>query len=594
MVQWGRASLEEGPVTTRIDCDLLVVGSGAAGLAAAVTAAWHGLQVVVAEKARDFGGTTAWSGGWMWIPGNPLARRAGIVEDENHPRTYLRHVLGPHFDEARVNAFLDAAPRMVAFFEAHTALRFEAGLGIPDTYGDAPGAGTGGRSVIAAPYDARKLGDLAGRLRRPLAETTFKGLTIQAGPDLAAFMNVTRSPRAFLHVAQRVGRHFIDLAVHGRAMQLRNGLALVARLLRSAQGLRVTLRSSAPAVRLLGAGGVVHGAVLAAPEGEVEVHARRGVVLATGGFAHDEARRRALFPAPDQHWTLAVPSATGDGARLAESVGGHFDAGLAAPAAYCPVSLVPYADGSVGRFPHIIERGKPGIIAVLADGRRFCNEGNGYHDYVTALLRAVPPGQEVASWLVCTHAFERRYGLGIARPAPLSIAPLIRSGYLKTGRTLAELARHCGIDPAGLERTVAEYNGHARNGLDPAFGRGATLYNRYQGDASHQPNPCVAPLEPGPFLAVKVVPGSFGTFAGVRTDAHARVLDAGDRPIPGLYAAGTDMASVMGGCYPAGGINLGPAMTFGYVAARHAAGADDPAVDATGTIAIKSSRESQV
>jgi succinate dehydrogenase/fumarate reductase flavoprotein subunit len=252
-------------------------------------------------------------------------------------------------------------------------------------------------------------------------------------------------------------------------------------------------------------------------------------------------------------------------------VGGRVDDTLAAPAAWCPVSLVPYPDGSVGRFPHIIERGKPGIIGVLADGRRFCNEGNGYHDYVAAMLDAIPSGQEVASWLVCERRFQRRYGLGISRPTPMPVAPFIRSGYLKTGRTIGELARNCGIDTQGLERTVAEFNVHARSGEDPAFGRGSTIYNRYQGDPRCKPNPCVAPLERGPFYAVKVVPGSFGTFAGLKTDADARVLDAGGAPIPGLYAAGTDMASVMGGCYPAGGINLGPALTFGYIAGRHAA-----------------------
>jgi succinate dehydrogenase/fumarate reductase flavoprotein subunit len=248
------------------------------------------------------------------------------------------------------------------------------------------------------------------------------------------------------------------------------------------------------------------------------------------------------------------------------------DTTLAALGAWCPVSLVPFPDGSVGRFPHIIERNKPGLIGVLATGQRFCNEGNGYHDYVEAMLRAVPPGQEVASWLVCTRAFQRRYGLGIARPTPLPVGPYIRSGYIKVGRTIAELARACGIDPEGLERTIAEYNRHARQGEDPAFGRGSTPYNRAGGDPANRPNPCVAPIERGPFYAVKVVPGSFGTFAGLKTDASARVLDAGGAPIPGLYAAGTDMASIMGGHYPAGGINLGPAMTFGYIAGRHAAG----------------------
>ena len=549
----------------------MVVGSGAAGLSAAVTAAWHGLSVVLAEKEPVFGGTTAWSGGWIWAPRNPIAQRAGIIEDIDRPRIYLRRVLGEHFDTSKVNAFLDAAPRMVEFFEQNTALRFDAGLKIPDTYSNLPGAGTGGRSVIAAPYDARELGDLVQRLRGPLRETSFMGLTIQAGPDLGAFMNVTRSPAAFVYVARRVGRHFVDLALHGRAMQLRNGIALVARLLRSAADLSVDLRTSCRVKRLLQEGGAVCGAVLSTHQGDTVVRARHGVVLAAGGFPHDETRRRLMFPAPEQHWTVAVPSATGDGLRLGEEAGGKVDASLAAPGAWCPVSLVPHSDGTIGRFPHIIERGKPGIIGVLANGRRFCNEGNGYHDYVEAMLRAVPKGQEVASWLVCTRAFQRRYGLGFARPAPLRVAPLIRSGYVKAGATIRELARNCGIDPEGLERTLAEYNVHARKGEDPAFGRGSTLYNRYQGDAANQPNPCVAPIEREPFYAVKVVPGSFGTFAGLKTDANARVMSEGGDVIEGLYAVGTDMANVMGGRYPAGGINLGPAMTFGYIAGRHAA-----------------------
>lgn len=562
-------------IDQRADCDLLVVGSGAGGLSAAVTAAYHGLKVIVAEKEPVFGGTTAWSGGWMWAPRNPLAQRAGLVEDIDAPLTYLRHVLGNNFDEARVRAFLEASPDMVDFFERHTVLKFEDGNRICDTYGNIPGAGPGGRSVIAAPFDARDLGPLIGRLRKPMDETTFHGLTIQAGADLAAFMSVTRSTRSFAHVTRRVGRHMLDLAAHGRGMQLRNGLALAGRLLKSCDDLGVDLRVSAPAVRLLRDGGRVGGAMLSTSEGDVEVHVRRGVVLAAGGFPHDPVRRGALFPANEAHRTLAVPSATGDGLRLGESVGGFVDETLAASGAWCPVSVVPYADGHTGHFPHIIERGKPGIIGVLANGRRFCNEGNGYHDYVEALLKAVSPGKEVASWLICSHAFQRRYGLGIARPSPMPVQPYIRSGYLKVGQTIRELAARCGIDPDGLDEAVSRFNEHARRGEDPEFGRGSTPYNRLQGDAAMRPNPCVAPIDTPPYYAVKVVPGSFGTFVGLKTDASARVVDRSGAAIEGLYAAGTDMASVMGGYYPAGGINLGPAMTFGYIAGLHAARRSD-------------------
>lgn len=564
------------PLAHTVECDVLVVGSGAAGLSAAVTAAWHGQKVVVVEKDPVFGGATAWSGGWMWVPCNPLARRAGIVEDPELPRTYLKHELGEKYDAARIDAFLEAGPRMVEFFERHTALQFSDGNLIADIHGDTPGAGTGGRSVIAAPYDGREVGALIHRLRKTMRETSFMGMPIMAGKDLASFMNMTRSARSFVYAGRRFGHHLIDLARHGRAMQLVNGVALVARLAKSAEDLGVQLIESAPARRLLLENGAVRGAVVETAQGEVSIRASKAVVLAAGGFPNDLERRKQLFPrTPTGREHLALPplGASGDGLRLGESAGGQVATDLVSPVAWAPVSLVRHKDGSTGHFPHIIERGKPGIIGVLADGKRFVNEAHGYYDYTSAMVAAVPPGQEVASWLICDHRFQRRYGLGISRPTPVPVGPWVRNGYLKTGKTLEELARACGIDPAGLAETVAEYNRHARNGEDPAFGRGSTPYNRKQGDATHQPNPCVAPIENGPFYAVKVQPGCFGTFAGLKTNAHAQVLDGAGQPIDGLYAAGTDMASIMGGNYPAGGINLGPAVTFGYIAGRHIAGA---------------------
>ena len=563
-------------VTTPVECDVLVIGSGAAGLATAVTAAYHGLRVIVVEKDSTFGGATAWSGGWMWVPRNPLARRAGIDEDPALPRTYLQHELGAHFDPARVDAFLEAAPQMVAFFEKHTRLQFADGNGIADIHGDTPGAGTGGRSVIAAPYDARELGTrLLKRLRTTMRETSFLGMPIMAGADLSAFLTLTRSWRSLLHVSQRVGRHLFDLAWHARAMQLRNGVALVARLAKSADDLGVLLWESAPVRRLSMQGSRVCGAVVETARGEVVIHARKAVMLATGGFANDIERRRTLFartPTGHEHLALPPQGVEGDGLRLGETAGGEVATELASAAAWCPVSRVPYPDGSVGHFPHIIERAKPGIIGVLANGKRFVNEADGYYDYVKAMVEHAP-GSEVASWLICSHRFQRRYGLGISRPFPLPIKPHLDSGYLKVGNTLEALAGACGIDPQGLRRTVDDFNRHARLGQDPAFGRGGSAYNRKQGDALHQPNPCVAPIEQGPFYAVKVEAGSFGTFAGLKTNEHAQVLDRQGLPIAGLYAAGSDMASIMGGHYPAGGINLGPAATFGYIAARHMAGA---------------------
>jgi succinate dehydrogenase/fumarate reductase flavoprotein subunit len=558
-----------------IDCDVLIVGSGAAGLSAAVTAAWHGQKVIVVEKDAVFGGATAWSGGWAWVPCNPLAKRAGIIEDVELPRTYLKHELGERYDPAMIDAFLEAGPRMVAFFERHTRLQFADGNAIADIHGDTPGAGTGGRSVIAAPYNGREVGKLLKRLRKTMRETSFMGMPIMAGPDLAAFLNLTRSLPAAWHVTKRFGRHLIDLALHGRALQLVNGVALVARLAKSAEDLGVLLWESAPVTSLTQDEAGVTGAVVKTARGDIRIRARKAVVLAAGGFANDIERRKALFPrTPTGHEHLALPplGVNGDGLTLGESAGGQINSDLHSTVAWAPVSRVTHSDGSIGHFPHIIERAKPGIIGVLSNGQRFVNEANGYYDYVTAMVEQAPAGEPVASWLICTHDFQRRYGLGISRPFPIPVGPFIQSGYLKSAYTLEGLARVCGIDAKGLQTTVDDYNRHAQTGQDPQFGRGSTPYNRKQGDPRHKPNPCVAPISKGPFYAVKVEPGCFGTFAGLKTNEHAQVLNADGQAIKGLYAAGTDMASIMGGYYPAGGINLGPALTFGYIAGRHMAG----------------------
>jgi succinate dehydrogenase/fumarate reductase flavoprotein subunit len=560
-----------------VDCDLLVIGAGAGGLSAAVTAAWHGLRVVVAEKEPVCGGATAWSGGWMWAPLNPLSQANGVVEDIEGPRTYLKNVLGDRYDEARVDALLTNGPHMVGFFHEKTSLQFVSGTWIADIQGHVPGAGTGGRSVGPKPFNGLDLRtDMRAKLRPQLYETSFLGMGIMAGPDLQAFLHATRAPRAFVHAGWRVGFHVIDLAFHRQGMQLVNGQALIGRLLKSADEFGVDLRVNTAATSLVTEDGAVRGAVLETSAGKQTVRAERGVVLAAGGFPRDVDRRRRLFPRTPtgrEHWTLAPASATGDGITLGESVGGHFDTSPVSPVAWCPVSLVPYRNGRTGVYPHIIDRGKPGLIAVLANGRRFVNEADGYYDFVDAMVKAVPEGEKVCAWLICDHAFQRRYPFGMSKPFPIPVWPYVRSGYLKTGRTLDDLAAACGIDAPELTRTVDRFNRYARDGDDPDFGRGTTPFNRGSGDPDHRPNPSLGPVEQSPFYAIKVLPGSFGTFAGLKTNPQSQVLRADGTPVPGLYAAGCDQANVMGGYYPSGGINIGPAMTFGYIAGRHAAGA---------------------
>jgi succinate dehydrogenase/fumarate reductase flavoprotein subunit len=567
-------------------CDVLVIGSGAGGLSAAVTAAHLGLDVVLADKDDQLGGTTAWSGGWMWIPRNPLALEAGIQEDPSEPLRYLQHELGDRFDAPRVEAFLQAGPRMVDFFRRHTALQFIPGHVIPDFHGRSPGAATGGRSVCAAPFDGRRLGSALSMLKPPLWETTLWGMGIASGAELRHFFQALRAPASFAYVARCLARHAADLLRFGRGTRLVNGNALVAALLRSALDRGVTCLPGSPAVQLLtaadsaGGGSRVSGAVLSTSQGPLTVHARRGVVLACGGFPHDPQRKAMLLPhAPTgrEHWSAANRGNTGDGLRMAEAASAVVSDDMFQAAALAPVSLVPRDDGSVAHFPHLIERGKPGLIAVTADGRRFTNEADSYHDFMQGLLRATPSGQAPKAWLVVDHAFIRTYGLGAVKPFPMRLGPWLRKGYLKRGRTWAELAAQCGISRAGLEQTVARYREMALQGVDSDFGKGETAYNRMQGDAARAQaqgctNPCMAPLGPGPFYAVQVVPGSLGTFAGLRVNAQAQVLAADGQAIAGLFAAGNDMSSVMQGHYPSGGITLGPAMTFGYIVGHVLAG----------------------
>lgn len=560
--------------------DVLVIGSGAGGLSTAVAAAHRGLKVIVAEKESVFGGTTARSGGWMWIPNNAPAKRAGIDDSVEKARTYMRHETGDHYDSARVEAFLEAGPKAVEFFENNTALQFDLGPTFADYHPTAPGGIDAGRSIVAKPFDGRKLGREIKRLRPPLWEITVLGMMIGSGKELLHFFNVTRSPISLFFVTGLVAKFARDMLFHGRAMRLMNGNALVARLAKSAFDKNVPIWTSSPVQKLLrDDSGTVTGAIVHRPDGPVEVRTTKGVVLAAGGFPQDAVRRKELMPhAPTghEHVSPAPPGNTGDGLRLGESAGGAVDTTLPHSAAWVPISRPPKGDGTLGTFPHFVDRSKPGVIAITRSGKRFVNEAQSYHDFCQAMVKRCQeeggPEAEIAAWFVADHRAFRRYGLGYAKPSPVPYKNLIKQGYLVCGRTPVELARQIGADPEEFERTIRRFNESAMRGEDPEFAKGSTAYNRSLGDPDHKPNPCVAPLNKGPFYAVRVYVGDLGTFAGLKTDEYARVLTDDGQPIGGLYSAGNDAASIMGGNYPGGGITLGPAITFGYIAARHMAG----------------------
>lgn len=562
--------------TDRVECDLLVIGSGAGGLSTAITAKKHGLDVLVVEKDEVFGGTTAFSGGVLWLPGNPVSRRAGVNDTRDAAREYLINETGEFFDAEAVDAFLDAAPEMVDFFERETEVKFVPTL-YPDYHPDVRGGVDIGRSILAAPYDIRGLGKDMARMRPPLATITFIGMMFNSSnADLKHFFQATRSLSSAIYVAKRLAGHLKEMLLYRRGVQVTSGNALAARLAKSALNLDIPIWTSSPAQRLVERDGTIAGAVVARSGSEVEVVARRGVVLASGGFSHDLERIRKAYPHVKRggdHFSPVPATNTGDGARMAEQAGGTVPLRFKDAAAWMPVSRVPLGGGRFGAFPHLLDRYKPGIIGVLRNGRRFTNESNSYHDVGAALIRACDGERETAMWLICDQAAISKYGLGYAKPAPLPLGPFLRNGYLVRGRTLSELATRAGIDPAGLERTVREYNDGAVRGEDNQFGRGTTSFNRYLADPENKPNPCVAPVAKGPFYALKVIMGDLGTFEGIRTNVVGAVLRPDGEPIPGLYAVGNDRASIMGGNYPGAGITLGPIMTFGYVTARHIAGA---------------------
>jgi succinate dehydrogenase/fumarate reductase flavoprotein subunit len=578
------SSMPAGTGQDAHSCDVLVIGAGAAGLTTAITARKLGLDVLVVEKEPVFGGTTALSGGWLWVPCSSHALKAGIVDSLDSAREYLRSEIGASFDAAKVDAYLENAPRMVDFLERETAVRFMLGPTYPDYHPDQPGGKAAGRAICAMPFDGRELGADLARLRLPVREMTLYGLKVGSGPDFHHFLNARRSLRSAWHVTRRIARHAADVLLHGRDLLLMSGNALAARLARSALDLGIPVWLNAPAVELLQDTGPygtirVRGAIVQVKGKPVHVSARCGVVCAGGGFSHDLARRQQLFahkPAAGEHYSLAAPGNTGDGLRLAESVGGYVETRMVAAAPWMPVSRVSYADGSSGTYPHSYERGKPGVIAVTVAGTRFANESNSYHDVVQALIDTQADGQPLSAFLVCDHRFVQRYGLGIAKPFPLPLRPYLRSGYLLRAGTLAALAAKAGIAPEALERTVAQFNANVALGTDPDFGRGTNAYNAYQGDPAHRPNPCLASIVHPPFYCVKIVPGDLGTFMGIATNAWGGVINRGGAPVEGLFAVGNDMASLFDGHYPGPGSNLGPAMTFGYLCARYMAGQFNP------------------
>ncbi|MEV6917968.1 FAD-dependent oxidoreductase [Amycolatopsis sp. NPDC051106] len=519
------------------ETDLLVLGAGAAGLTAALVAAGEGLSTLVAEKSEWVGGTTARSAGTVWVPGHrQLADpRADLAEAAR----YLDALVGDRGRRDLRTAYLRHAPEALDRLR-QLGIGFRHTAGAADYHPEVPGAGVG-RALEPEPFDGRRLGRRAfGRIRRPVREFTLLGGTLmlrRAEADQLAAVFAGDTVRAAATAARLGLRWLLDrVGGYPRGTRLTMGNALVAALYERLRATSADVWFTAHADELIaGERGRVEGAVVHRRGTVSRVRALRGVVLACGGFAANPALRARYLPEPVAQFTPAVPEATGDGLRLAQAAGGALGAPRDDNAMWFPGSLGRRRDGSTAVFPHIWDRAQPGVVAVDRGGRRFVDESVSYHRFVRAMYAATP-GPAVPAWLVTDAAALRKYGLGMVRPY-LPGAALRRhldDGYLRSGRTGRELAAAIGVDPEALEHTVA------------ARGR-------------------------PPFYAVAVFPTPLATTLGVQTDSCARVLTRTGEPVPGLYACGDDAHSITASEYPGPGCRIGAAVTFGYLAARHAA-----------------------
>ncbi len=555
--------------------DVLVVGAGGAGMVAAIVAHDLGAQTLLIEKSSYFGGTTAMSGGALWVPNHPLMAEHGIQDSPEAALTYLRAITRGEVEDELLQAYVTHAPRMLAYLLEHTHYRARPMPHYPDYYPDAPGGLPGGRTLDPEPFAARALGADAARLRPPHPqELVFGRVMLTAGEAHAA---VTGGIRGMFTVGRHIARYlFTPKGPNGRDGRLTLGNALVARLYLSLKERGIPLWLETRLDDLVMEGRRVVGAVITSRGQRLHVRVRRGVILTAGGFARSAQLRARFHPQPSlPEWTAAAETDTGDVLLLAEKVGAATT--LLDQAWWNPVTLVP---GSPYAWLLVIEKGLPGAILVDRFGERFVNESAPYLDVGRAMYTPDREGKpRVPAFLIMDARNRRRYPCGPLLPARFqpwwAVPARLRDVWIARAATLEELARQVGIDPDGLVNTVTRFNEHARRGEDPDFGRGASVYDRYYADPSVQPNPSLAPLEHPPFYAIRVYPGDLGTKGGMRITPWGQVRHRDGGVIEGLYAAGNSAASPMGPSYPGAGGTLGPAFTFAYLAARHVMGNEE-------------------
>ena len=557
--------------------DLVVIGSGGAGFSAALNAAIDGARVLLVERMAHVGGTTALSAATTWVPGTKRGLEVNPDDTPERVATFLNLAVGERSDAKLRQSFIDNGPHAIAKLEANSALQFQVRMLHPDYLSELEGSVLRGRAIEPQPFDGKLLGPNLPLVRNPIPEFTVLGGMMVDRDDIFHLLRLTETWKSFSYSVRIIVRHFLDKLLHPRSTRLVMGNAMIARMLYSyiqRQGLLVT---NTEATQLLQDGNTIQGVALqqTLPDGSVvkrTVRSKGGVVMASGGFNRHPTRRADMLPGAKEAWCPAGPGHTGKAQDLALQAGGQLGSGGLSHAFWAPVSTRQRADGSTAVFPHfVMDRGKPGMLTVDSQGQRYLNESTSYHLFGIAMQAHHATTPSVPSWLVCDAGALKRYGIGMVRPGGKGLAPFLADGYLKQGNSLADLAKQLNVPADKLQATVERFNAFADKGVDEDFQRGTTDYQRANGDATwHGPNPCLGALREGPFYAVALYPGDIGAATGLVTDGDARVLNAQGVAIDGLYAAGNDMHSIMGGIYPAPGITIGPGVTFGYLAAKHA------------------------
>ena len=558
-------------VSGDLEVDLLIAGAGPAGMTAALIASIEGLDVLLCEKSDQVGGTGSTSAGTLWIPGNSQSRMAGFSDSAAQADRYLDALIGEGGNREVRNAYLQSGPAAIDYLCEHSDVQFLPCGTHPDYRSNMAGAAIAGRAIVPAPFDGRLLGPDFWRIRPPVPEFMLFGGMMVGKADIARLIGRFKSIGNFIYSAKLLARYVVDRLKYPRGTRLMMGNALIGRLFYSLRRHNVPIMFDAAIVDLVGDRGGVTGARLTSGGKDIVVRARRGVVLATGGYGHNKGFRTTFMPQPVPEYSMSYDGNQGDGLVIGRRLGAalapeHCTSGL-----WTPVSIVPRADGTKGLFPHLVlDRAKPGLIAVNTAGRRFVNEAASYHDFVLAMFESNKAQPSIPAWLVCDAAFIAKYGLGVIYPGHRNPGKFVENGYLASARSLEELAHKIKVDAVQFRDTVSRYNSFAETGVDVDFGKGETELNRFNGDADHKPNPCIGRVATPPFYALAVWPADIAVSTGLATDADARVLGNNGKPIPGLYACGNDMASVMAGSYPGPGTTLGPAVVFAYRAVMHA------------------------